>query len=108
MIHEVAIKAASKGLDWAGMGQSAVKVFVVGLVFGAGLPALFSVGMKLWDAGSTTTNEDGTVSKGNPATMAAGAICFLVVVLAVLAGLGLIMQKTIKHYTGIELFPGLG
>lgn len=107
-MHSIVLKAAGKTLDWVSMGQSAFKVLLVGIVFGAGLPALFAVGMRLLDAGTTTVHEDGTISKGDPLALAAGLACLAVAAVAVVAGLLLIMKKTIKHYTGLEVFPGLG
>ena len=44
------------------------KVLLVGLVFGAGLPALFAVGMRVHSLGSDQVADEGTiVSHGNPA-----------------------------------------
>lgn len=107
-MHSLVIKAADKGMDWATMGQSAFKVLIVGVIFGAGLPVLFAVGMRLWDAGTETVHEDGTVTKGNPLALLACLACAAVGVTMVVAGLLLIMKKTIRHYTGFEVFPGLG
>ena len=56
------------------------KVLLVGLVLGAGIPALFAVGMRL---GSPAT-EGGAVSAVN---RAGAVLCFAVIVLAVAAGL---------------------
>ena len=101
--------AGSKALDWAAMGQSAFKVLLVGLVFGAGLPACYALGMKLWDAGTATVREDGTATRTNPLALTGAALAFAVVLAAVGCGLLLIMSKTIKHYTGLEItFPGMG
>lgn len=101
-------KAKSDHLDWGGMGQSALKVLVIGLVFGAGLPACYALGMRLWDRGTDTVHEDGTVSRGNPVLLAGAALAFLIVAAAVVCGLLLIMSKTINHYTGVQItFPGM-
>jgi hypothetical protein len=62
------------------------KIVVFGLVAGAGLPALFSLGLLALSRGPKTaaagTNSDVVVG-GNPAGAIAAAFCFLVVLAAV-------------------------
>ncbi|MCK9923127.1 hypothetical protein MXD61_14820 [Frankia sp. AgPm24] len=65
------------------------KIVVLGLLAGAGLPALFAVGLRaisLPGRGSTATTSgaDDRILGSNPAGIAAGALCFAIV----LAGIG--------------------
>lgn len=59
------------------------KVLLVGLVLGAGLPAVFALGIKLWSAGTATP--DGAAA--SLAGRVGAAVCFLLVVLVVIAGI---------------------
>ena len=60
------------------------KVLLVGLVLGAGLPALFSVGIRT--SAGTVTPDGGTTAPSLAGRMVA-ALCFLIVALVVVAGL---------------------
>lgn len=60
------------------------KVLLVGLVLGAGLPALFALGIR---SSAGTVAGDGSVIAPNPANRAVAAICFVVVALVVVAAL---------------------
>jgi hypothetical protein len=62
------------------------KIVVFGLVAGAGLPALFSIGLLALSRGPKTATagaHSDVVVGGNPAGMVAAAFCFLVVLAAV-------------------------
>ena len=72
------------------------QVIVVGLVLGAGLPALFSLGMRSLErgrvpapAGVTATSTDGTVASA--AGKIGAGICFAITILAVLFGIVVII-----------------
>lgn len=60
------------------------KVLVVGLVLGAGLPALFSIGIR---TSSGTVSSDGSIIAPSPAGRALAVVCFVVVGLVVVAGI---------------------
>jgi hypothetical protein len=64
--------------------QPVWKVFLVALVLGAGLPLLFSFGIRGF-AGSTDAN--GNTVAANGGMKAIGAVCFLIVALAVIVGI---------------------
>jgi hypothetical protein len=79
--------------------DSLLKVVVAGLVVGAGLPALFALGVRL-AAGRTTpaavdaegaqltpSGEVVTVERATNARIVGAGVCFLVVVLAVAGGI---------------------
>ena len=62
------------------------KIVVFGLLAGAGLPALFSIGLLALSRGPKTTTagaDSDVVVGGNPAGIVAAAFCFLVVLAAV-------------------------
>ncbi len=60
------------------------KVLLVGLVLGAGLPALFSIGIR---TSSGTVSPDGSVTAPTPAGRAIAVLCFAVVALVVVAAI---------------------
>ena len=91
-------------MDFAEMAQSAVKVLLAGLVFGAGLPALFAVGIRLQSAGEGDIAPDGTVTRPNPAARVGAWIAFGIVLVAVVIGILWITQKSLHHYLGIDIF----
>ena len=70
------------------------QVLLVGLVLGAGLPALFALGLRSLNTGRTVTVGGGDgygsrpdTSKPSPLGLAGAVVCFAVVVLAVLFGI---------------------
>lgn len=60
------------------------KVLLVGLVLGAGLPALFSIGIR---TSSGTVSADGSTTAPTPGGRAVAAVCFVVVGLVVVAAI---------------------
>lgn len=91
-------------IDWTTMADGTAKVIIAGLLFGAGLPLLFTLGIRLWDAGSAEEQPDGTVTAGRPLALIAAYAIFAVVLVAIIVGVLYITQKSIDHYLGIELF----
>lgn len=83
--------------DWVNLA-ALWRIVVVGLICGAGLPALFAVGLKALALaeGDTTTTSGGTAaaSRGNPALLAAAGLCFAVVLAAIGWGIYLIVAGT--------------
>ncbi len=65
------------------------KVLAVGILLGAGLPAIFAIGMRL----QSPASPDGGSIAGQPAAgrRIAGIACFVVVVVAVLFGLAVLV-----------------
>ena len=90
-------------IDVAQMALAAGRVLVVGLLFGAGLPALFAIGMRLQSAGSGKVTGEAPGTR-RPLLTAAGWIVFALVLAAVLAGVLFITRLSIYHYFGISLF----
>ncbi|NDK91683.1 hypothetical protein GYA93_19195 [Gordonia desulfuricans] len=81
------------------------KVLIVGLLFGAGLPAIFAVGLRLQAAGSGDANADGTVTAPNPALKFAAYVLYALVLAAIVFGILWITRQTILYYTDVKIFP---
>jgi len=72
------------------------QVLLVGLVLGAGLPALFALGMRSLNAGRTVALAgggagSGSTSKPSALGMTGAVICFGIVVLAIAFGIVVII-----------------
>ena len=89
--------------DIAQMALSAGRVLLVGLLFGAGLPALFAIGMRLQSAGTGEVDGEAPGTR-RPVLTVAGWILFGIVIAVVLAGVLFITRLSIYHYFGISLF----
>ena len=50
--------------------QAVLQIIIAGLVLGAGLPALFSLAVRLNAEGAGVAEHGGTVAKGNPLVVA--------------------------------------
>jgi hypothetical protein len=65
------------------------QIVVLALIAGAGLPALFAIGLRALSMGggtATTTADGGSSDKlygGNPVGLIAGSVCFLIVLAAI-------------------------
>jgi hypothetical protein len=81
------------------------KVLVVGLVLGAGLPALFAAGLVAFSSGSGGTNSDGSVHAPNPVIKALGLVLFAIVAVVVVIGILWITKATIIHHFGFNPVP---
>jgi hypothetical protein len=87
--------------------SAAGQVALVALVLGAGLPALFAVGVRSFALASPDTS--GRVAGSGsarqvppPVLQAVGALCFAVVVLAVVVGLTLIIATGLGQTVSFE------
>jgi hypothetical protein len=87
--------------------EAITKVLIVGLILGAGLPAVFATGMVAFSAGAGGEHPDGSVTAPNPALKYLGLLLFLLVGLVVVAALLWITRGTIIHHFGIDPFPGV-
>ncbi|HET8992544.1 hypothetical protein [Rhodococcus sp. SJ-2] len=78
------------------------QVVLVGLVLGAGLPTVFALGMRSAALGDDGT---GTVDPGRRALGRIGAVvCFVIVVVAIIAGILLLTADFLSSSVGIQLF----
>jgi hypothetical protein len=87
--------------------EAILKVLVVGLILGAGLPAVFATGMVAYSNGAGSQQPDGTVTSGNPMLKYLGIVLFALVGLVILVALLWITRTTIIHHFGFDPFPGV-
>ena len=87
--------------------EAILKVLVVGLVLGAGLPAVFAGGLVAYSNGAGGEHSDGTVAAPNPILKFLGLALFVLVGAVVLLAILWITRSTIIHHTGGDLFPFL-
>jgi hypothetical protein len=80
---------------------------VIGLILGAGLPAIFATGMAAFNAGAGGEHADGTVTAPNPVLKYVGLLMFALVSIVVIAALLWITRTTIIHHFGFDPFPGV-
>ncbi|MBW8763197.1 MAG: hypothetical protein JF592_11525 [Microbacterium sp.] len=85
---------------WSDIALAAGRVLLVGALFGAGLPALFALGLRLHAAGAGDL--DGVERR--PAFTVLGYVLFAIVVAAVVTGVLWITRSSLHHYLGISLF----
>ncbi|NKZ75077.1 hypothetical protein GS934_16145 [Rhodococcus hoagii] len=79
------------------------QVVLVGLLLGAGLPAIFALGLKSLSVVGARTNSDGTSSASTAGKVGAAA-CFAVVLIAIIAGILMLMQDFLASSFGIHVF----
>lgn len=71
------------------------QVVLVGLLLGAGLPAIFAIGLKSLDAGQRGSGGGSTaVAARSPLAVAGAVVCFAVVLIAIVTGILFIMQAS--------------
>lgn len=87
--------------------ESILKVLVVGLVLGAGLPALFATGMLAYSFGAGGEEADHLIHKQNPPLKFAGILLFVFVAFVIVTAVAWITRATIIHHFGVDLFPML-
>lgn len=83
--------------------ESILRVLVIGLILGAGLPAVFAVGLVAQSRGSG----EGSVRQPNTALKLLSLVVFAVVALVILAAILWITRATIDHHFDIDPFPFL-
>jgi hypothetical protein len=87
--------------------ESILKVLVIGLVLGAGLPAVFAFGLVAYSNGAGGTNADGSVQAPNPALKALGLLLFALVTAVIVIAILWITKTTIIHHFGFNPVPFL-
>ena len=80
--------------------QSLWQVVLVGLLFGAGLPAIFALGLRSLGGADTA---EGTSQPTVAARIGAYA-CFAVVLIAIITGILLLMNDFLASSFGIHIF----
>jgi hypothetical protein len=85
--------------------ESIFKVLVVGLLLGAGLPAVFAAGLVAYSNGAGGQHADGTDVAPKPMVKYLGIALFVFVGWVILTAVLWITRGTIIHHTGVDLFP---
>ena len=80
-----------------------LQIIVAGLILGAGLPTLFSLGVRLNAEGVGVVAHDGTTPHRNSMLVALGWVIFAVVLVAVIVGVLFIARDSIGHHTGLYI-----
>jgi hypothetical protein len=87
--------------------EAILKVLVVGLVLGAGLPAIFAFGIVAYSAGSGSEEAGGAAVAPNPAMKAVGLLLFAVVTAVIVIAILYITKATIITHFGFNPVPFL-
>jgi hypothetical protein len=85
--------------------ESILKVLEVGLLLGAGLPAVFAGGLVAYSNGAGGTDTDGVVHASNPVLKYLGIALFVFVAWVIVTAVFWITRTTIIHHFGVDLFP---
>ena len=85
--------------------EAILKVLAVGLILGAGLPAVFAIGLVAFSKGSGGVGNDGTTTAPNPALKFAGLLLFTLVAAVILIAILWITKGTIQHHFGFNPVP---
>ena len=85
--------------------ESILKVLLVGLLLGAGLPAVFAAGLVAFSRGAGGDGTDGTAYAPNPALKYFGILLFLFVGWVIVTAVAWITRATIIHHFGFDPFP---
>lgn len=88
--------------------EAIFRVLVVGLIFGAGLPAVFAGALVAYSNGAGGVGEDGAVHASNPVLKYLGLLLFALVGAIVLLAILWITKDVINHHTGVDLFAFMG
>ncbi|MBJ7400774.1 hypothetical protein [Mycolicibacterium sp.] len=85
--------------------ESIGMVLLVGLLLGAGLPAIFATGMLAYSHGAGGEEADHLIHKPNPVLKYLGILLFVFVAFVIVTAVAWITRSTIIHHFGIDLFP---
>lgn len=87
--------------------ESIFRVLVVGLILGAGLPAVFAIGLRLYAAGAGGLGSDGVARAPHPVLKPLGVLLFVFVAVVIVVAILWITRNTMIHHFGVDLFPYL-
>lgn len=85
------------------IAKSLGEVTLIALLLGAGLPLIFTVGIRFWSMEPATV-EGAPAAARNPIASAVAYLCFAIVVVAVVLGILYIAKDFISHSFDIQLF----
>jgi len=91
-------------IDWGAMTLATFRVLLAGLLFGAGLPALFAVALRLRNDGAGTASVDGVVAQRRPVLTVLSWVLFTAIVVIVLIAVLWITKSSLNHYFGWKPF----
>ncbi|HEX5113607.1 MAG TPA: hypothetical protein VFW65_00260 [Pseudonocardiaceae bacterium] len=83
-------------MDWINL-TALWQIIVFGLIAGAGLPAVFALGLRALSLGARTqagSGESDEIVGGNPAGMVLGGLCFLIVLAGIAGGIYFIVAAS--------------
>jgi hypothetical protein len=90
-------------MSWFNYAAS-FKILIFGLILGAGLPALFALGVRMNAEGSAAVaTGGGSVAKGNAALTAIGWVIFALVAVAVVLGVLFVARDFIGHHFSLYI-----
>lgn len=87
--------------------ESIFNVLLIGLVLGAGLPAVFATGLLAYSHGAGGEEADHLDHQPNPPLKYLGILLFVFVGLVIIAAVAWITRSTIIHHFDLDLFPML-
>ena len=86
--------------------EAAAQVAIIALVLGAGLPALFAVGVRSFALAGASAGPERSSGLPAPVLRGLGALCFALVVAAVAVGLSIIIATGLGQAVSFEhVFP---
>ena len=85
--------------------ESIGMVLLVGLLLGAGLPAIFATGMLAYSHGAGGEEADHLIHKPNPVLKYLGILLFVFVAFVIVTAVAWITRSTILHHFDVDLFP---
>lgn len=85
--------------------EATFKVLLIGLILGAGLPALFATGLLAYSLGAGGVDEEHAIHEPNALLRYVGIGLFGFVGLVVVGAVAWIARATIFHHFGVDLFP---
>lgn len=91
------------------MATALLRVTSLGLIFGAGIPILFALGMRSM-TGDAIRDADGVVvgdTEASPQMKALGWSVYAVLAALIVVAILWVARDAIAHYSGLEIFGGL-
>lgn len=86
--------------------QAGLQVLVAAVILGAGLPVIFSLGMRSLAYGTGGSAEVDVTAKPHPLGRVMAAVCFGVVILAILLGIAWIVGTGMGYVLSFDhIFP---
>lgn len=87
---------------WLNVG-ALVRVLVFGIIAGAGLPALFAVGVRTQALGAGTISGQPLSGDRRPVLTVVSYVCFALVAVAVVVGVLFVARDFIGEHTGLYI-----